>query len=71
MRTNNLNDGKNKAIENQKFIGFSKEDVKKIFKEIDEEYCIESFVDKEEAINKIIELKCDKEKIIEWVENTI
>ena len=45
--------------------------VKEIYDEIEEDYGISGFIDEENAKDKIRELKCDREKIIEWFENTL
>ena len=44
--------------------------VKEIYDELEEYYGISGFMDEEYANDKIRELKCDREKIIEWFENT-
>ena len=44
--------------------------VKEIYDELEEDYGISGFIDEENAKDKIRELKCDREKIIEWFENT-
>ena len=45
--------------------------VKEIYDEIEEDYGISGFIDEENAKDKIRELKCDREKIYEWFENTV
>ena len=45
--------------------------VKEIYDELDEGYGILGFIDEKYAKDKIRELKCDREKINEWVENTL
>ena len=42
-----------------------------ILNELEEEFGIISFREKEEVIDKIKELKCDREKIREWVEDIV
>ena len=42
-----------------------------IFNELEEEFGITSIKEKEEVIDKIKELKCDREKIREWVEDIV
>ena len=44
--------------------------VKEIYDELEEDYGISGFIDEENANNKIRELKCDREKIHQWFENT-
>ena len=44
--------------------------VKEIYDELEEDYGISGFIEEENAKDKIRELKCDREKIIEWFENT-
>ena len=44
--------------------------VKEMYDELEEDYGISVFIDEENAKDKIRELKCDREKIIEWFENT-
>ena len=45
--------------------------VKEIYDEIEEDYGISGFIDEEKAKDKIRELKCNKGKIYEWVENAL
>ena len=45
--------------------------VKEIYDELEEGYGISGFIDEENAKDKIRELKCDREKIYEWFENTV
>ena len=42
--------------------------VKEIYDELEEDYGISGFIEEENAKDKIRELKCDREKIIEWFE---
>ena len=39
--------------------------------ELEEEYGVIGYVSKGETITKIIKLNCDRNKIIEWIENTL
>jgi len=45
--------------------------VMEIFNELEDEYNLTGLKEKEEIIEKIIELKCDRDKINEWVEGII
>jgi len=55
----------NKRIQEKK--GNINYKAEEILNELDEEFNIYSFLDKEEALNKIIELNYDREKINDWV----
>ena len=45
------------------------EKVNKLYDELDEEYGISGFIEKERCKEKIIELNLDKEKTIDWIQN--
>ena len=45
--------------------------VKEIYDELEDGYGISGFIDEEHAKDKIRELKCNKEKIYEWVEKAL
>jgi hypothetical protein len=47
------------------------EKVNQIYDELEEEYGISGFIDEETAKDKIRELNLDREKINEWIENTL
>ena len=42
-----------------------------IYNELEDEYGISGFIDEESAKDKIRELKLDKNKLNEWIENTL
>ena len=42
--------------------------VNTIFEDLETEYNLSCIIDKEQIIAKIIELKCDKEKINYWID---
>ena len=42
-----------------------------IFEELVDEYNLTSLIEKEEIIEKIQELKCDRDKINEWIDALI
>ena len=46
-------------------------DVKELYNELEDEYGVSGFIDTEAMINKILELHCDRESIIDWIENTL
>ena len=56
---------------------FDKEEIElfyiidKLYNELEDEYNISGFIDEEEAKNKIRELKCNKELLIEWISNNL
>ena len=58
-------------IENVDYKGLDKIKVEEIFNDLYDEYNITSFFEKEEVINKIIEFKCDEQKINEWIEDIL
>ena len=58
-------------IENVDYKGLDKIKVEEIFNDLYNEYNITSFFEKEEVINKIIEFKCDEQKINEWIEDIL
>ena len=45
--------------------------VMEIFNELEDGYYLTCLKEKKEIIEKIIELKCDRDKIDEWVEDVI
>ena len=45
--------------------------VDKLFNRIEDDYGITGFIDEDVVKNKIMELNCDKEKIIDWIENLL
>ena len=45
--------------------------VNEIYDELEESYGISGFIDEELAKDKIRELKLDKNKLCEWIENTL
>ena len=47
--------------------GLNKDDIENLYKDLDEEFNISSIMDKKEVINKIIELKLDREAINNWI----
>ena len=51
-----------KPLENKDF------NVDKIFEQFEEDYCVSSFIDREEVINKIIELNGNIEALRQWIE---
>ena len=55
----------NEKPKNIDYKGLNKDDVEKLYHELDGEYKLRDIMNKEEAINKIIELKCDKEELTE------
>ena len=57
--------------ENIDYKGLDKIEVEKIFNDLDEEFAISYLFDKEEVINKIIELNCDRLKINEWINDNL
>ena len=56
-----------KAKTNIDYQGLNKEEVENLYNELDGEFDISSIMDKEEVIKKIIELKCDKDVINDWI----
>ena len=46
-------------------------EVYQIYKDFDEEYNLSSMFDTEETIKKIIEYKCDREKLAEWIADSL
>ena len=47
--------------------GLNKDEVENLYNELEQEYNISSIMDKEEVIKKIIELKCDRDVINDWI----
>ena len=45
--------------------------IDEIYNELEEEFDISGFIEEEVVKEKIIELKYDRAKICEWVENTL
>jgi len=59
-----------KKIEGNKnfdYQGLKKEDVENLYNELDGEFNLTSIMDKEEVIKKIIELKCDRDALNDWI----
>ena len=48
-------------------VGEVSEEVMQLYNELDNEYNLSSIVDKEEVIKKIIEVKCDREEMNNWI----
>ena len=65
------NDNSNNANENYDYQGLNPEEVHILAQELDDEFNIFSIKNKEEVINKIIEYKCDREKMNEWIEENM
>ena len=51
--------------------GLNIDAVNKLAEDLDDEFNIFSMINREEVINKIIELKCDRDKILDWIEENI
>ena len=51
--------------------GLNPEEVNTIFEELENEYNLSSILDKEKIIGKIIELKCDRGKINDWIDEVM
>ena len=47
------------------------EEVNKLFQELEDEYGITGFIDEEAATAKIRDLNCDREIIVDWIENNL
>ena len=47
--------------------GLNKEDVENLYNELDKDFNLSSIVDKEEVILKIIELRCDRDALNDWI----
>ena len=45
--------------------------IDKLYKELEEKYLISNFVDEEEAKKKIRELNCNKQILVEWIEDKL
>ena len=46
-------------------------DAPRIYDELEDEYGISGLIEREDSINKIRELHCDRKLINEWVENVL
>ena len=46
-------------------------DANKIYQELEDDYGVSSFIEEEAFKHKIVELNCDKDRIIEWIENDL
>ena len=68
---------KEKVLKKMVELQFDKEEIKlfyiidKLYNELEEEYGISGYKDEEEAKQKIRELNCDKELLIEWITNNL
>ena len=51
--------------------GLNPEEVNNLAQDLDDEFSIFSIKNKVEVINKIIELRCDRDKMNEWIEEVI
>ena len=58
---------KNKNNENVFYKRLNHNDIKEIYKELDDNYGVSSFLMEEEVINKIIELKGDLKALEDWI----
>ena len=58
---------KNEGNNNIDYQGLDKEEVEKIYEDLEQEFNISSIIDKEEVIKKIIELKCDRDALNNWI----
>ena len=45
--------------------------MKALFKELDDEFNLKSMFDEEEGIQKIIEFKCDREQMVQWIQDSL
>ena len=54
-------------FKNIDYKGLNKDDVEDIYDELVEEFNINSILDKKDVINKIIELKCDRDELNNWI----
>ena len=45
--------------------------IEKIYYELDDEYGISGFIEREDAKKKIKELHCDRDEIVDWIENNL
>ena len=61
-------DNEEKPKQNQ---GGEEEKVQELFQELEDSYGIVGFMDEEAAKNKIRELNCDKDALIDWIENSL
>ena len=63
---------RNKKYKNSKDINSVNEElVDQLYQELEDEYGISGFISEKDAKDKIRELKYDREKINEWIENTL
>jgi len=58
---------KNEGNNNIDYQGLNKEDVENLYNELDQEFNISSIMEKEEVIRKIIELKCDRDALNDYI----
>ena len=58
---------KNEGNNNIDYQGLKKEDVESLYNELDQEFNLSSIMEKEEVIRKIIELKCDRDALNNWI----
>ena len=58
---------KNEGNNNIDYQGLKKEDVENLYNELDQEFNLSSIMDKEEVIKKIIELKCDRDALNDYI----
>ena len=65
------NNNSNNANANIDYQGLNQEEVNNLAQELDDEFNIFSIKNKEEVINKIIEYKCDREKMNDWIEESM
>ena len=56
--------GDNNNIDYQ---GLNKDEVENLYNELDQEFNLSSIMNKEEVIAKIIELKCDRDSLNDWI----
>ena len=47
------------------------EEVDKLYQELEDEYGISGFIEEEAAKAKIRELNCDRDQIVDWIENNL
>ena len=58
---------KNEGNNNIDYQGLKKEDVESLYNELDQEFNLSSIMEKEEVIRKIIELKCDRDALNDYI----
>ena len=47
--------------------GLNKEEVENLYNELDQEFNLSAIMDKDIVIKKIIEMRCDKDSLIDWI----